>query len=232
MIVSMWMTRNPLVVTESVSIAVAANLMATRRIRRLPVVELDVARPTVVGIISSTDILHAYAPDVNPFGTRPEAGARGYVVGDVMTRHPLSTTPETPIEEVAKVLRDKKIGALPVVQGSGLVGIITESDIFRAFISVMGADRGGVRLTFDLSKDEDALNFLTSLARRFNVRIASLMTSSYEGKDLGVLRVHGDNLEPFVDSLWDSGHRVLSVLDQRQEPKKEGPKEPKKELKR
>lgn len=214
MIVSMWMTRDPLTMTPDVTITRAAEVMSQRKIRRIPVVEDDSARPRLLGIVSSTDILHAYSPDVNPFGILP-AETRGHVrtVGEIMTARPLTTTPEAPIEEVARVLRDKKIGALPVVRGEQVVGIITESDIFRAFLGLMGADKGGVRITFDLTSGDDAIALVTTLARRHGLRLASVMTTSYERQELAVVRVHGHATQAFTDELWSSGYRVLNVLN-------------------
>lgn len=214
MIVSMWMTRNPLIATPEQAIALVAHEMGNRKIRRMPVVSDQSPKARLVGIISSTDILHAYAPDVNPFGMlKTEARGGMTTVGEVMTRDPLTTTPDTPIEEVARLLREKKIGALPVVLGTTLVGIITESDIFRAFVSVMGADKGGVRVTFDLSTGEDTLALVNGLSRKHGLKLASVITATHEQQELAVVRVHGRATQAFVDDIWSSGHRVLNVLE-------------------
>lgn len=219
MIVSMWMTRDPLTAVPEQAIALVANEMGSRKIRRMPVVSDRSPRARLVGIVSSTDILHAYAPDVNPFGMLKTDGRGGMTtVGEIMTTSPLTTTPETPIEEVAKLLREKKIGALPVVRGDTVVGIITESDIFRAFVSVMGADKGGVRITFDLSSGEDTLALVNGLARKHSLKLASVITATHEQQELAVVRVHGKATQPFIDDIWSSGHRVLNVLTLEGEP--------------
>lgn len=212
--VSMWMTRDPFVVLPDTTIAAAAQEMAKRKIRRLPVVDKIEGKIRLVGIVSSTDILHAVSPAVNPFSTPMAARNSSTKVGDIMTRHPLTTDPDAPLEEVARIMRDRKFGALPVVWNDHLVGIITESDIFRALVGIMGADRGGIRISLDLSLDEDVIPLLVSLATKHGMRLASVMSVGWEGRDICVVRFYGgEDAQTFIDEIWSSGHRVLSVTD-------------------
>src|SRR5689334_20455579 len=132
MLVYHWMTAQPLTVQTSTPMREAVDIMTQRRVRRLPVMEGE----RLVGIVSRTDVLRSSPADVNPLSpvarTLP-AFARP--VADCMTKNPLVVAPEDPIERAAQILRDKKIGALPVVRRHELVGIITESDLFRAFVA-------------------------------------------------------------------------------------------------
>ena len=90
-----------------------------------------------------------------------------------MTRDPLTTTPDAPIESAARLMRDHKIGALPVVSQHFLVGLITESDIFRALLEVFEAPDRAVRVTFSLSPGEDVLPLVAEIARRRCMRVTS-----------------------------------------------------------
>lgn len=212
MIVSMWMTRDVVTVGPGTSITDAAALMAARHIRRLPVIKRNPDGP-LVGIVSATDIFHAFPPHVNPFGIMaPDTHQSRVTVADIMRRDPPITTPDAPIEEAARVMRDQKIGALPVVHKGALVGLITDSDIFRAFVGLFEAPGGGVRITFDVSRDEDTLGRLIQVAGRRGVRVVSLIPSQQGDRPVCVVRVTGGAIDDFLDDLRKSGHHVLNVL--------------------
>lgn len=216
MIVSMWMTKEPVTIEPQTPLSEAAVLMAGQRVRRLPVVEKhSQAVPRLVGIISQGDILHAYPADVNPFAE----GAAGSIpssltAATIMHRHLITTTPEAPIEEAAELLRNHKIGALPVVQHGALAGLITESDIFRAFVSLFETTHGGARITFDTSRGDDVFALIVQLAQRRKIRVHSLFSSHQDDRPVCVVRITGAGLETFLEDIWKSGHPVLSVLRQ------------------
>jgi acetoin utilization protein AcuB len=213
MIVSMWMTRDIVTVGPGTAITEAAELMALKRIRRLPVVESPAAGQKLVGIVSAKDILHAFPPDVNPFAALgPAARPNAATIAAIMSRYLHTTTPDAPIEEAAGLMAGKKIGSLPVVRDGRLVGLITESDIFRAFVSFFATPQRGARITFDLSQGEDVFDWLSREARRRKLRVVSLITSQQDNVPVCVVRVAGDGTEPLLDDLWNSGHRVLNVI--------------------
>jgi acetoin utilization protein AcuB len=210
MVVGMWMTRNPVTIGPDMPIADAASLMARRHIRRLPVVEHLGTR--LLGIVTTKDILHAFPPDVNPFSVMPPGpGANPVTAADIMTRQLHVTTPGTLIEEAAALMATEKIGSLPVMRDDQLVGLITESDIFRAFASFFETPEGGVRITFDVSGGEDLHAFVSEAARHRALRVLSVITSSHDDFPVCVVRVAGDQVDAFLDDLWRSGHRVLHV---------------------
>jgi len=209
MLVGMWMTRNVVTVSPGTFISDAAVEMSHRGIRRLPVVESSPEE--LVGIVSAGDVARAFPPDLNPSAV--VAGERQLCqpVSAIMTRRVRTATPSTPIEQAARVLRDHKIGAMPVLRDSRLVGIITESDILQAFIETTGIGERGVRITFDLSDDEDVVIGIIEIARRHGVRIASIMSMLHDGKRLGVARLQGPDSERVIEDIWKSGHRIISV---------------------
>jgi acetoin utilization protein AcuB len=211
MIVSMWMTKNPVTVPLQTSIADAAALMARRRIRRLPVMD-GPSSQTLAGILSATDILRAFPPDVNPLAMPSNGASEHLAVEDIMRRNPVTTAPDEPIEEVARVMGTQKIGALPVLREGRLVGMITESDIFRAFVSVFNTDSSGARITFDVSQGEDTFALIAQVAVQRKVRVVSLISSSQNDLPVCVVRVTGAGVEEMLDDLWKSGHRVINVL--------------------
>jgi hypothetical protein len=108
---------------------------------------------------------------------------------------------------------------LPVVRDDALVGIISDADVLRALLEMVGvrgaataADAAGVRVTFDVSEGEDAVGFVVELAHERQMQVASVLTMRHEGTRLAVARLAGGDGDAFIESMWRSGHRVLSIL--------------------
>lgn len=211
--VGMWMSRNPLTVKMQTPVTDAARLMAERQVRRLLVAEPWPDGPRLLGIITAKDVIHAFPPNVNPFAIAgPDASVSATTAGDIMTARPLTTTPDAPIEEVAAMMRSHKIGAVPVLREKTLVGIITESDIFRAFVSLFHSEDKGARITFDARKSEDVFALMGKLSKRYHLKISSLIWTMHDEIPACVIRVAGDEVDAMLDELWRSGHPVLNVL--------------------
>ncbi|MCX6049109.1 MAG: CBS domain-containing protein [Chloroflexi bacterium] len=126
-----FMTAQPLVISPNTTLSAAYTLMFDNEIRRLPVVEAE----ELVGIITLSDIQRAISPlfegelDV---ATRLELVDRK--VRTVMAWEPVTVGPEDTIREAAALMLENKVSGLPVVQDNHVVGIITESDIFKLVI--------------------------------------------------------------------------------------------------
>jgi len=138
------MSHPVITVTPDTPIMEAREIMRRERIRRLPVVDKE---GNLVGIVTEKDILNA-SPSA---ATTLSIWEVNYLlskikVEEVMTREVITATEDMPMEEAARLIADHKIGALPVVRGRKVVGIITESDLFRVFLELMGARVPGVRL--------------------------------------------------------------------------------------
>jgi len=216
MFVSMWMTRDVLTVDPDTSLVTVAQTMAQRKIRRLPVTASGSDGKTLVGIISSTDVWHAFPAHVNPFTDSKASSALSDVpktVGEVMTRAPITVTPEAPIEDAARIMRDRKIGGLPVVSNDHLVGLITESDIFRAFVELFEpSGEDGVRITFNISKQEDVFALMSSLAARRHLRVINFIVLQKHERPMCVVHVTGEAIEELLDDVWKTRHQVISVI--------------------
>ena len=109
-------------------------------------------------------------------------------------------------------MKENKIGSLPVLRENKLAGLITESDIFRAFVSFFEPPERGARITFDISGGEDVFNFISREAARRNLRILSLISSRQDNLPVCVVRIAGNDVNALLDDLWNSGHRVINVL--------------------
>jgi acetoin utilization protein AcuB len=138
------MSRPPIVIGPEMSIHDALALFKKERIRRAPVIKGG----KLVGIVSDKDLLNASPSPA----TTLSVWEMNYLlskltVTEVMTKPVITVAEDTPIEEAARIMADNKIGGLPVVKGTRVVGIITETDLFKLFIELMGAREKGVRVT-------------------------------------------------------------------------------------
>jgi acetoin utilization protein AcuB len=211
--VSMWMTRDALTVGPETLAAEAAKLMAQNHVRRLMVVEKRADGPHLLGIVSAKDVIHAFPPHVNPFAIEgPDARLTPTTIGEIMTASPRTVTPDTPIEEAAALMCAHKIGALPVLRDKTLAGIITESDIFRAFVSLFGSDETGARITFDATQGEDIFENISKLSKRHRMRVLSLIWTQHDQLPVCVVRVAGGDVDKMLDDLWSTGHPVVNVI--------------------
>ena len=144
MLVGERMSRPPVTIGPEMSIHDALALFKKERIRRAPVIKGG----KLVGIVSDKDLLNASPSPA----TTLSVWEMNYLlskltVSEVMTKQVTTVAEDTPIEEAARIMADNKIGGLPVVKGSRVVGIITETDLFKLFIELMGAREKGVRVT-------------------------------------------------------------------------------------
>jgi acetoin utilization protein AcuB len=128
------MTENPTTVSPNDTLRTAIEKMSKIGCRRLPVVEGG----RVVGIVANLDVREALnSPIVLHERWQDEQLLDQSTVAACMTLEPLIVTPETSVVEAARLMRDRKIGGLPVVDGGTLVGIVTETDLLDALIALL-----------------------------------------------------------------------------------------------
>ncbi len=213
MIVSMWMTKDVLSIEPTTPILEAAELMQARKIRRLPVLAIRDGIVKVVGILSQTDIFRALPAGMRSLrAVSEDAKVMAMTAVEIMKADPITTTPETALEEVATMMRRQKIGSIPVTRDGVLAGMITESDIFRAFANILATEKGDARVTFDVTAGEDVLEWLAVAAKRRGIRVNSFILAVQHQRPVCVVRLSGKRLDAFLDDLWKSGHKVLNVL--------------------
>src|SRR5512141_2515703 len=144
MLVSERMSTPVISVNPEMPINEALTLMRRENIRRTPIVE----NGQLVGIVSDKDLLNASPSPATSLSVWEMNYLLSKIqVKDVMTKKVFSVSEDTPIEEAARIMADNKIGGLPVMRGDHVVGIITETDLFKIFLELMGARDMGVRVT-------------------------------------------------------------------------------------
>jgi acetoin utilization protein AcuB len=146
MLVRERMTHNPVLCSPDLPVTDAFDLIKKEHIRRMPVVD---KHGKLVGIVSDKDLLRVTPSPATTLSAYEIPYLLAKVkVGDVMTKKVVTVGEDTPIEDAARTMVDNKIGGLPVVkEDSVVVGIITETDIFKTFLELIGARKPGVRIT-------------------------------------------------------------------------------------
>lgn len=160
MLVRETMTPNPITIAPNTTVPDAQRIMRERKVRRLPVLD---STGKLVGIVSENDLRHA-AP--SPATTLDVWEINALVakikVSQIMTRNVITVAEDTPLEEAARLMADHRVSGLPVMRADRVTGLITETDIFKAFIDLMGARRSGVRVTVSLPNIKGVLASITS----------------------------------------------------------------------
>jgi acetoin utilization protein AcuB len=157
------MSRPPITIVGEATVEEALSILAEKKQRHLPVVDAD---ENLVGIVSEKDLLRAKGEDA---------------VENVMTRDVITVTEYTALEDAARIMADHKISSLPVMRDGRLVGIITETDLFKIFLELLGAREEGVRLTMLVPEEKGILASLTREIAQMGGNIVAL--STFRGED-------------------------------------------------
>ena len=144
MLVRELMTPKPIVVAPEMPVPDALTLMRGRKIHQLPVVD---NKGKLVGIVTEQDLLHASASSVSTLSVWELPTLLSKITVEmVMVKNVATVQEDTPVEEAARVMADLGIGCLPVLGKDAMVGLVTKSDLFRAFMELLGGRRPGVRI--------------------------------------------------------------------------------------
>ena len=142
------MTARPITVKQDVAIDEALKIMRDAKVRRLPVLDKN---GKLVGIVAEKDLLYASPSPATSLSIHELHYLISQIaVKDVMTKDVITVEEDTPLEEVARIMADNKVGSTPVMRKGELVGIITETDVFKVLLEMMGAREHGLRLTLNV----------------------------------------------------------------------------------
>lgn len=199
-------------VTPNTPYQEALRLMRERKFRRLPVVDAD---QKLVGIVSERDLLHASPSPA----TSLSVWEMNYLlsklkVEQLMTSKVVVVSPDTPLEEAARLMVEHTIGGLPVVDAQRrVVGLITETDIFKAFVEMLGTGQPGVRVTLQVYGGVGTLSKLTTAIAQMGGNIVSVGTFDVDldGTASLLIKVVGVRQEQLVDALEALGDHVVDV---------------------
>ncbi|MEM5947054.1 CBS and ACT domain-containing protein [Spirochaetia bacterium 38H-sp] len=205
------MTKNPVAVTADINILEAKELLKKEKIHRLPVTD---SQGKIQGIIAEKDLLYVSPSPATTLNVYEMAGLLSKVkVRDIMTKDVITVNPESYIEDAARIMVDNNIGGLPVCMDDGLlVGIVTESDIFKRFVELFGTRKKGVRLTAVLPERKGELADISSVIANAGGNIISIATFLGETSQESLCIIKIEGLEenevrkvtaPYLEKLVD-----------------------------
>ena len=192
----------------------ALKLMRDHQFRRLPVVN---KKGKLVGIVSERDLLHAAPSSATSLSIWEVHYLLAKIqVKEIMTKDVITTTPDTPIEDAARLMVTHKIGGLPVVDGhNNVVGVITETDIFETFVEMFAGGEAGLRLTLEVPERKGVLSMLSSAILGLGGSIESVGSFSGEvaGEQRLVVKVRDVSKDQLVETLEALGDHVVDARD-------------------
>ncbi|PHR28522.1 MAG: hypothetical protein COA36_06505 [Desulfotalea sp.] len=212
MFVKIWMRSEVVTVTVDETITSACSLMKQHRIRRIPVIDKD---NRLLGIISNEDLKKALPSEVDASqDNTARALAHQIKVETFMTRTPISVSPADTLEKVAGIMRKHKIGGIPVVTEGFLVGIITESDIFDAFVEVLGSENHDTRIELYLSHDPASIYKIFEVLEAYDTPIKNIAICNNHSPQTRsmTLRIASEHAQEIIDELWEIGCKINSII--------------------
>jgi acetoin utilization protein AcuB len=213
MLIRELMIPKPAVVTPHTTMPEALRLMKEKHVTRMPVVD---AHGALVGIVSETDLHNATPSSATllSFWEIPTLLAK-ITVDMLMVKDVATVIEETPVEEAARIMADRNIGALPVMRGKTLVGLVNQGDIFRAFMELLGGRRKGVRIWATTEDKQGTVARITAAVAQVGGDIVGLgfhEVSDAKGARWEVtLKVQDVPQDTLVAALKDQVTEILDV---------------------
>jgi len=208
------MTPDPVCGYPEMPVTDAQEIMRERRIRHLPITD---GEGKLVGLVTQRSLLRALPSDVSSFSQFEISYVLAKIkVGHVMVTDVTTIDEDTAIEVAARIMADQKIGCLPVMRNGELGGIITDNDLFTTMVDLLGARRGGLRMTIQQpDRPGEVARLSTAIAKTGGNLTVIVGSPSHEpGKWISVLKVTNvprSDLVRMIEALGD-----IEILDVRE----------------
>ncbi|WP_038057559.1 CBS domain-containing protein [Thermodesulfobacterium hydrogeniphilum] len=192
-----WMITDLITATPNNTVEEAIQLMKKHSIRHLPIME----KGKLAGFVTESNLRPYLYPEKLQLPLK-----------EVMILNPITITPDTSIDEAAKIIYKYKIGGLPVVNQGKLVGIITITDILEAFIELMGILRASSRL--DVIPNKGNLDEVLEIIRKGGGKVISIgMDVNLDGEKVYFIRLEKIALDKIASDLEAYGHKVVALIE-------------------
>ena len=205
--------RNPITISPDANFFEARTLIHDKGVRHLPVVDKE---NHLIGIVTDRDIREAAPSDATLLSVQELNYLLGKLkVSAFMTPKEklITINPDTLIEEAVKLMRDHKIGCLPVLEGGKLYGIFTETDALDHLVDIFGTDQRGTRLSIAFEDKPGTMLGILEVFKKHNINIISIVTPSFivDGKRIAAIRIQTENYQEVKKDIEKAGYDVLSV---------------------
>ena len=211
MFVNKKMTKNPVTISSTTTVADAFDLMRTKKFRRVPVVD----NGKLVGIVTDRDLRQVTASPA----TSLSIFELNYLlakmqVKEVMTKKVVTIHPDATVEEAALLMSTNKIGGLVVVDDAqAVVGIITETDIFKCLIDVMGLAEGKTRLNLLVVDRVGVVADISAVFKELGINIGSMVMYPVEGGQSElVIRADVTDTQALREKLAAAGFEIQHIV--------------------
>lgn len=195
------MIPDPITIMEDASIEEAINTMKSNSIRHLPVTN---RKNVLKGFVTMADLRIGLIPSM----------VADVTLSDLMIKDPITIDPESDIEIAAQLIYKHKIGGMPVVKGSKLVGILTETDILRAFIDMMGILHSTSRVDVVIGNKIGVLKDVLNVIQEHGGEVINAgLTSLNTKKKTYFFRLSACETEPIKCALENEGFEVTYAVD-------------------
>jgi len=202
------MTRTVITVSRGDTLKFASLLMREHRIHQLPVVEGG----ELIGFLSGTDIRNSTFEETR-VSDKGEIVVKTKTVEEVMTREVVTVSPGDTVEDALLIFHRRRLGALPVVEGRKLVGIITKADVLAAFCDTLRIEEAGVRIEVFLPPDISSLIHLIRKIGEMSLEIRSLILSPSRNGFVAFLRLSTIDVAAVKKTLKEAGFTVPELAD-------------------
>ena len=212
MLVKYWMSPQVFSIDADASMQDAVNLMKKYTIRMLPVTRKE----KLVGVLTDRDLKRASASDATTLEIHELLYLLSKIkVKDIMSKNPITVSPDLTVEETAETLLKNKISGAPVLDDRGkIVGVITQSDIFKVLIALTGVGNSGIQFAFKLEDRPGSIKEIADVIRSVGGRMVSILTS-YENVEKGFrkvyIRMHSIDRQK-LSSLKDRLQKMATLL--------------------
>lgn len=211
MLVRNRMTLNPKVISPDASHPEALRILHQEKFRYLPVVDKN---GKLVGVVTEADLLHASPSSASSLSIyEMNYLLANLKVQEVMSSPAITVAEDAPIEEAARLMIEKEIGCLPVLRDGKLVGVITETDIFRTFVEVLGRGKNVLRLTLRSPDVPGELARLTAVMAKLGGNIHNV--ASFMGDDTQhvyfMFRLDGVEEKILRTALQEMGEQIVHL---------------------
>jgi acetoin utilization protein AcuB len=210
MLVKDRMTPNPITITPDTTFPDAFRIIREKGIRYLPVVN---KRGKLIGIVTQTDLLHASPSSATTLSVFEVNYLLARLTVEEVMRTPITVPEDAPIESAAKVMVENGISCLPVMRDGDLVGIITETDIFKAFQEILGSGENVLRITLRMPDVPGELARMTGVIADLGGNLHSV--AAFYGADREFVyitfRLDGVDQDVLLPALEEMGEQVVHV---------------------